>query len=210
MRLAAPKDKKTAQSRINWIVRQLAKAKSENIFVNAIWPGRAQDTQVSLAELRENPQLLRAENNALVPLFFDVVMVRDLAGKFAGPKTFIEHLEATVSNFYEQVCQHLRTWVAPPPKLVEPATSSSERLETERKSPEPSPEEVQKVSPSSWNPWDERMSGNSPPQEVSKGAAELRPETTRDAESMTDGIEQIEPREADSDRESDAGESKAP
>src|SRR5690606_39895020 len=38
------------------------------------------------------------------------------AGRFAGSKTFIEHLEQIVPRFYEQVGQYLRAYVAPPPK----------------------------------------------------------------------------------------------
>lgn len=203
MRLAAPKDRKTAQSRINWIVRQLVKADSENIFVNAIWPGRAQDTQASLAELRENPQLLRVDNIALVPQYFDAVMVRDLAGKFAGPRTFIEHLEEIVPNFYEQVGQHLRTWVAPPPKLVERGETSAEEEETERKQPEPSMEKASEPSPATWNPCTERPSTNPQPQEVPKSpsenqpgaTSEHQPEVTRDSDPSADTAEQNEPQE---------------
>ena len=203
MRLAAPKDRKTAQSRINWIVRQLVKADSENIFVNAIWPGRAQDTQASLAELRENPQLLRVDNIALVPQYFDAVMVRDLAGKFAGPRTFIEHLEEIVPNFYEQVGQHLRTWVAPPPKLVERGETSAEEEETERKRPEPSMEKASEPSPATWNPCTERPSTNPQPQEVPKSpsenqpgaTSEHQPEVTRESDPSADTAEQNEPQE---------------
>lgn len=208
MRLAAPKDRKTAQSRINWIVRQLAKTDSENVFVNAIWPGRAQDTQASLAELRENPQLLRADNTTLIPQYFDVVMFRDLAGKFAGPRTFIEHLEAIVPNYYEQVGQHLRTWVAPPPKLVKGSDTPAEEME--RKQPEPSMEKASAASPSTWNPWTERLSTNPQPQEVSKRASENQPEATRDSEPLADTVEQNQPQEESSNREIGAWRPKAP
>ncbi len=108
MRLAAPKDKKLSKSRINWIVRQLSKADANGIFVRAIWPGRAPDTQAPLLNLRENPSLLESGNPSLTPQYFEVIMVRDLAGKFSGSKTFIERLEATVPDYYEQVGQHLR------------------------------------------------------------------------------------------------------
>jgi hypothetical protein len=218
MRLAAPKDRKTAQSRINWIVRQLAKTDSENVFVNAIWPGRAQDTQASLAELRENPQLLRADNATLIPQYFDVVMFRDLAGKFAGPRTFIEHLEAIVPNYYEQVGQHLRTWVAPPPKLVERSETSAEAKETERNQPDPSVEKASVTSPLDWNPWTERLSTDPQPQEVSKSASEdqpgapseRQPEVTKDSDPLANTAEQNPSREESPDREIGAWRPKAP
>jgi hypothetical protein len=166
MRLAAPKNKKTAQSRINWIVRQLAKANPQNIFVNAIWPGRAQDTQAGLADLRDNPELLRADNLALVPQYFEVVMFRGLAGKFTGPRTFIEHLEAAVPSYYEQVGQRLRAWVPPPPKLVERNEAAAEAKAVEKKPPENErPESPEAPSypaiASTWNPWQGRLPGHS-------------------------------------------------
>src|SRR3546814_14572946 len=82
--------------------------------VRARWQGRAPFTQKTLAELREDPAAIEGENRALVPSRIEVVLVRELAGKFAGAKTFIEQLEAMVPHFYEQVGQYLRAYNAPP------------------------------------------------------------------------------------------------
>jgi hypothetical protein len=117
MRLEAPKDKKTATARTKWLLRQLRDASSPDIVVNASWPGRSPQTQAALAALREDPKRLEAGKGKLVPWAFEVVVVRDLAGKFAGSKTFIEALEDMVPHFYDQVGQHLRAWVPPPPKF---------------------------------------------------------------------------------------------
>lgn len=117
MALAAPRDKRRATSRISWLLRQLAKAKPEGLHIRASWPGRAPDTQALLASLRETPSLLEAENRTLVPTQFEVLLIRDLAGKFGGTKLFIEQLEEAVPYFYEQVGQHLRAYVAPAPRL---------------------------------------------------------------------------------------------
>ena len=43
-------------------------------------------------------------------------MVKDLAGKFSGSRTFIEELESFVPTFYDNVGQYLQTYVAKPPK----------------------------------------------------------------------------------------------
>lgn len=115
--LVAPRDKSRSTSRINWLLRQLKKAKPEGLHVRATWPGRAPTTQATLAALRENPSLLEAENRRLVPTQFEILLIRDIGGKFGGSKTFIEHLEAAVPYFYEQVGQHLRAYVASPPRL---------------------------------------------------------------------------------------------
>lgn len=114
--LAAPQDKQRASSRINWMLRQIAKSDPTDIHVRARWPGRAPDTQAPLVGLRENPGLLEAENRSMVPTQFDILLISDIAGRFAGTKTFIELLEGVVPRFYEQVGQHLRAYVAPPPK----------------------------------------------------------------------------------------------
>ncbi len=117
MALVAPRDKQRASSRINWVLRQLTKAKPEGLHIRAIWPGRAPATQAALSALREDPSLLEAENRTLLPTQFEVLLVRDLAGKFGGTRTFIECLEETVPYFYEQVGQHLRVYVVPPPRV---------------------------------------------------------------------------------------------
>jgi len=117
MALDAPKDKKRSSARINWIIKQLERTKAEGIFIKAKWPGRSPDTQATLANLRTNPESLESENKSLVPQSFEVLMIKDLAGKFSGSRTFIEYLESTVPEFYGTIGQNLRTWVAPPPKI---------------------------------------------------------------------------------------------
>lgn len=116
MRLAAPEDRKKTSARVNWLLRQLNKTDANNVFVKAIWPTKARDTMASLTEVRKDPNILQAENKSLTPKHFEVVMVNDLASKFSGTKTFIEHVEEVVPRFYEQVGQYLRAWMAPPPK----------------------------------------------------------------------------------------------
>jgi hypothetical protein len=119
MRLAAPADKKKTSARVRWLTRQLEKTDPENVFIKAIWPTKARDTMAPLAEVRADPSVLQTDNQALAPKQLEVAMGRDLAGKFSGTKTFIEQLEAVVPCFYEQVGQHLRAWVPPPPKPKE-------------------------------------------------------------------------------------------
>lgn len=116
MELQAPEDKARTSARVNWLVRQLAKTTDPNVIVNAKWPGRAADTQETLERLREDPNLLHATNAKIAPRGFEVVMIRDLAGKFSGSKTFIAGLEEAVPAFYEQVGQHLKQWQPSPPK----------------------------------------------------------------------------------------------
>ncbi|MEJ2121397.1 MAG: hypothetical protein P8Z76_11950 [Alphaproteobacteria bacterium] len=135
MRMEAPRDKKSTKARVNWLLRQLSKTDDPDIYVKASWPSRAPDTIDSLARVRENPEILQTENQKLAPHSFEVQLIRDLAGKFSGSRTFIEHLEAAVPRFYDQVGQHLRAWQAPPPKprgqnVTSPPVDESEEPET--------------------------------------------------------------------------------
>lgn len=117
MELLAPADKKTTKAKVNWLIRQLAKVETNGIRIGAKWPGGAKDTWASLEELREDPALLQTENLKLVPHRFMVQTVLDLAGKFSGPKTFVEELEKTVTEYYHSVGENLSAWVAPAPKF---------------------------------------------------------------------------------------------
>lgn len=124
MKLQAPRDKKRTPARLNWLIRQLSSSDPEAVFITANWPGRTKNTQAALDAVRANPGCLEVDNGGVPPVAFEVTMVRDLAGKFSGAKTFIERLEEFVPEYYENVGQHLRAWVAPPPKLIE--TSAEE------------------------------------------------------------------------------------
>lgn len=116
MRLSAPEDKQRPTARTNWLLRQLKETPSEDILINALWPGRSPPTQAALSSLREDPKLIEVGKQG-AQSGFEVIMIRDLAGKFGGRRTFIEMLESMVLAFYEKIGQHLRVWVPPPPKL---------------------------------------------------------------------------------------------
>lgn len=131
MRIAAPKDKKRATARVNWLLRQLARSDPEDIYLKALWPGRTQPTQASLKGVRDDPSVLLVEGSDGSPQGFEVLLVRDLAGKFSGAKTFVEQLEATLPHYYEEVGQHLRAWVPPPPKPKEGADVLDQTIPTE-------------------------------------------------------------------------------
>ena len=44
-------------------------------------------------------------------------MIRDIAGRFSGRRTFIEDLENLIPEFYDRIGQHLRPWAPPPPSI---------------------------------------------------------------------------------------------
>lgn len=117
MKLLAPQDKKRTSARVNWLTRQLAKAEPEEMYVKALRPGRAEETQAPLAAVLADPAVLDLPNSAVVPNAFEIFYMVDLAGRFGGNKIFIDELETAVPRFYEQAGQKLRAWVPPPPKI---------------------------------------------------------------------------------------------
>lgn len=134
--VGAPEDKARSSARVNWIVRQLAKTTSSEIIIKAKWLGRAPDTQETLIKLRDNPNMLNPNNDKKILRSFEILMVRDLAGKFSGSRTFIDTLEQTVPLFYEQVGQYIKQWRPTPPKPL----STNTDTDTEDEKPN---EEVQ-------------------------------------------------------------------
>lgn len=65
----------------------------------------------------EDPQLLVSNGSKETPSSVEVVQMLDLAGRFRGPKAFVEDAAAALPAFYEQVAQNLDRWVPKPPKL---------------------------------------------------------------------------------------------
>lgn len=117
MRLTAPRDKKSAKARINWLLRQLKNVDGTNVFVRVHWPGRAMPTQAPLADTLADPTFLMSDQTAASPIRFEVFMLRELGVRFSGSKTFIEDLETLVPEFYDRIGQKLRAWVPPPPPI---------------------------------------------------------------------------------------------
>lgn len=117
MRLAAPADRQRPTSRLNWLLRQLQKTDPAGIHLRVNWPGRTPATQATLEAARNSSESLLAEASNALPSSFDVLLIRDLAGKFSGRKTFLEEVEAVLPYFYEQVGQHLRPYIAKPPSV---------------------------------------------------------------------------------------------
>ncbi len=116
MRLVAPGNRKRASGRINWLLRQLQNVDREDAYIRAFWSGRT-PTQAPLAEVQADIKTLEIGRLGAVPSGFEVVIIRDLAGRFSGRRTFIESLEQLVPEYYERIGQHLRRWVPPPPPI---------------------------------------------------------------------------------------------
>lgn len=116
MTLSAP-DSKRASSRVNWLIKQLSKADPTDIHIEAQMPGRAPAVRLTLAQLRAESTDIDAVFAAGLPTSFRVMMVRDIAGRFSGNRTFIEELERAVPEYYEGVGQHLQDFRPKPPQF---------------------------------------------------------------------------------------------
>lgn len=117
MRLEAPKDKTRATASINWLTRQLKPAEDQDLSIWAHWPRRTPTTMASLQQALDDPQSLVPNGSKEIPSTVEVVKVVDLAGRFRGPKTFVEDASAALPAFYQQVGQNINRWVPKPPKM---------------------------------------------------------------------------------------------
>ena len=124
MKLSAPRDRKTASGRTNWLLRQLRGVAGDDVIVRAFWPG-AQKTQALLSEVRADVGRLAGERAGAAPTSFELAMIRDLAGRCEGPKTFVEELKALAPEYYDRIGQRLRRWIPPPPP-IEPAAERAQ------------------------------------------------------------------------------------
>ena len=118
MKLNAPSDKQRATARTNWLVRQLREVDGDDVIINAFWLGRSPLTQKSLSEVKADPKCLETGRPGATPTSFAVAMIKDLAGRFSGPRTFIEDLEKLIPEFYDRIGQNLRAWTPPPPSIA--------------------------------------------------------------------------------------------
>jgi hypothetical protein len=132
MHLRAPEERKGTRARLNWLLRQLAQSPTDNWHVRMYWPGRSSSTQKPLASLRESVDQAADERPGMVVSSFDILLVRDLGARFGQRRNFIQELEATIPQFYDQAGQHLRAWQATAPRLpeakAEPASVNTEAM----------------------------------------------------------------------------------
>ena len=125
MKLKAPTDRKRPTAPVNWLLRQLKSVERDDVLIRVAWPRRIPDTTATLANVREEPSCLIHEGSRELPQSLEVVRVIDLAGKFSGVKTFVEYASNEVPDFYKDVGEHLRAWVAPPPRIKREAPVES-------------------------------------------------------------------------------------
>ena len=73
----------------------------------------------SLEDVLENPAVLIPAGSSALPNQFEVITTMDLGARFKGAKTFVEDVLETLPAYYQNAGQHLKGWVAKPPKMLE-------------------------------------------------------------------------------------------
>ncbi len=117
MTLKAPEDRVRAKARVNWLFNQIKACDDDNLLIKANWPSRTPDTFATLKELKVNLEVILSDKTDNPPVSFEIIMTRDLAVRFKGAQTFVQDTQEILLQFYEKVGQHLREWVASPPKI---------------------------------------------------------------------------------------------
>lgn len=126
MTLRAPEDRKSAKARVNWLIRQIKKSASNDVFVRALWPGKSEATQFSLLELSQDTALISKGKKQLSPHSFHVFRSKSLGSRFAQQANFISDIESEIPEFYKQVGSSLNAWKRSPPKIKDERASAKD------------------------------------------------------------------------------------
>jgi hypothetical protein len=119
MGVDAPADRKQPRAAVTWLTRQLKEVEQpDNVLLHAYWPYRGEPGIARLTEVLANPDALLELNREGMPKRFEVLWLADLAGDVSRSRIFVETAEKLVLDFYKQIGQNLKPWVAPPPKVI--------------------------------------------------------------------------------------------
>lgn len=112
----APKEGR-ATTRVNWLVRQLRNApettRVEAFALHARGPGSADLLKV----VRENPSAVIADPARELKSFRVALSANAGTKRGTGRGSFIDSVLDAVDEFYQQVLQNLKPWIAAPPRL---------------------------------------------------------------------------------------------
>jgi hypothetical protein len=126
MTLRAPEDKVSSKARVNWILRQVKTEKSEDLYLRALWPGKAEPSTCLISDLRENPDAISEGKEHLSPHSFHVFRSKRLGARFTQQSNFISDLEEIVPSFYHDVGAGLAAWKKKAPRIKEDRLSADD------------------------------------------------------------------------------------
>jgi hypothetical protein len=98
--------------------QQLKNCPDDNLIIKTVWPSRIADTFVTLGKLKTTIDSALNDRTDVAPVAFEIILTRDLAARYKGAQTFVQDGQAVLLEFYTKIGQHLREWVASPPKLT--------------------------------------------------------------------------------------------
>ena len=155
MEINAP-DRPQFKSRVNWLLKQLAdigSVEAEHVLIRALWPGRLNDTQSFLNEVRNDFECLHHDKPGVVPIGFEITRTKDLGARFVGRRNFLQEVEHFIPEFYAQVGQKLKRWQPSPPAIkksqpTSPDTSSDSESRSKENSTLPIESRATAESPS--------------------------------------------------------------
>lgn len=130
MTLRAPEDKVSTKARLNWLLRQIKVDKVDDLYVRLMWPGKAERSQHSVSDLRENPDLASEGKEHLSPHRFHIFYSVRLGPRFTQQSNFIADLEKIVPAFYRDIGSRLMTWQKAAPQIRKDK-STAEDVSTE-------------------------------------------------------------------------------
>lgn len=139
MAVDAPGDKKQPKAAVTWLTRQLGDpTKPDEVLLHAFWPYRSEPGVARLSEVQARPEAILDLNPDGMPKRFEVAWITDLAADVARSRVFVDAAERLVLDFYRELGQNLKPWVASPPKVQDGKPEATEEAsESSRPSLDP-------------------------------------------------------------------------
>lgn len=107
----APRGDTRAQTRVNWLLRQLPAHAKDSIRVEAHLSGpRSNSTAALLGKVREDPACLLPDDQREIRAFTVSFELPLGAKRAAGTGTLIGSVKSATTTFYADVVQHLQPW----------------------------------------------------------------------------------------------------
>ena len=126
MQLRSPEDRVSTRARVNWILRQLKSATTEDLYLRLHWPGKAEPTQYLVSDLQNDPAISATDREHLAPHSLEVFQSIRLGSRFTQQVNFVTDLEKVVPSFYRDVGSALVAWQPAAPKVKEGRSTASD------------------------------------------------------------------------------------
>ncbi|MEO1563352.1 MAG: hypothetical protein AAFR98_07940 [Pseudomonadota bacterium] len=126
MTIRAPEDRVSTKAKLNWLLKQIKTTVTEDCFIRLLWPGKAESTQYSIQQLRDEPNLAGKDREHLVPHSFHVFYSKRSGARFTQQSNFIVDLETVVPDFYREIGSDLTAWQPRAPRIKAEKSSAED------------------------------------------------------------------------------------